>query len=351
MRKCYLFILCCISKSFALSSTLTCSQVPIASSSPFLSVLHTWPKEYLEYVGERKRISTCTGVIWLENNTLFSIGVHNLSLDTYHFDQNGPALVASKSENLSTFQKTKLGQLENIAISPDGSLAAISNNGKAAIHFYKIAGEELTHLAEIPKVGWWVHGVRFSRGMDYLAYTLFGDPGKIMLFRILENEEGAISFKLSQAIDIDVFPLQPKGLDFSMDERFLIVCHAINNSSAPNSVRGAIAVYPFDKINGTIDPSPVSVIGTSEALSVPEDLCFSPDGSSFLVTNHANDTVTIHRFDQITGKIGESRVLLQNPESCLSFPHGLCFSPDGKYLAVTNYGDDSVKIYAVFETE
>ena len=49
----------------------------------------------------------------------------------------------------------------------------------------------------------------------------------------------------------------------------------------------------------------------------------------------------------MTGQIGESRILLQNPEAQLSFPHGLSISPDGKYLAVTNYGDDTVKIYAL----
>lgn len=349
MRKGYLILLFFLAKNFALAGQLTVSPEPIASSTPLQSVLHTWPKEYLEYVGNRIRLSTCTGVIWIGDDKLVSVGVHNRSLDTYQFDPATPRLSAYKNEILDTFQKTPLGQLENIAITSDGSLAAISNNGQASVHLYTTTKAELTHIAEIPKVGWWTHGVRFSREMDYIVYTIFGNPGRIMLFRMTRDGEEVYITPL-QVMNTDLFPLHPKGIDFSKDDRFIAVCHAINNSKAPNRISGALAVYAFDRINGKIDPSPVSVIGTSELLSVPEDLCFSPDGSSILVANHANDTVTVHAFDPITGQIGESRVLLQNPEAQLSFPHGISISPNGKYLAVTNYGDDTVKIYTLSET-
>lgn len=343
MKKCYFFILFCLTKNFILSALITCSPEPIASCSPFESVLHTWPRSYLEYVGNRMRVSTCTGVIWVGNHKLLSVGVHNLSLDTYAFDPTVPSLVACKSESLKNFQQTVLGQLENITITKDGSLAAVSNNGAAAVHLYKIINAELKHLTEIPKVGWWNHGVRFSQEMDYLCYTLFGNPGKIRLFRIL-NEENEIYLEHSHDIDTGLFPLQPKGIDFSLDDRFIVVCHAINNTNAPNRMSGAITVYPFDKMTGTINQTPVSFVETS-LLCVPEDLCFSPDGSCILVTNHGNDTVTLHPFDQETGNILEGIILLQNPEAQLSFPHAISISPDGNYLAVTNYGDDAVKIY------
>lgn len=350
MKKYHLIMLLCLAKNFVLSALVTSSPEPIASSSPLQSALHTLPRNYLEYVGNRTRFSTCTGVIWAGDNKLFSVGAHNHSLDTYQFDPSIPSLFAYKNENLNDFQNTPLGQLENIAICNDGSLAAVANNGAASIQLYQISNAQFTYLAEIPKVGWWTHGVRFSRQMDYLAHTIFGDPGKIMLFSIMKNED-EITITLSQDMDTDLFPLHPKGIDFSIDDRFIVVCHAINNSTAPNRLSGALAIYQFDRIKGKIDPTPVSVIGTSELLNVPEDVCFSPDGSSILVTNHGNDTITVHAFDPMTGQIGESRVLLQNPEAQLSFPHGLSISPDGKYLAVTNYGDDTVKIYTLSESD
>jgi DNA-binding beta-propeller fold protein YncE len=337
----------CLIKNIAMAVVI-CSPEPIASCSPLQSILHTWPRRDFEYVGNRLRLSTCTGVIWVGDQQLISIGFHNHSIDTYHFDPTIPNLFAYKSEDLQAFQKSKLGKLENIALSQDGAMIAVTNNGSIAVHLYKITDSEMIHRAEIPKVGFWTHGVEFSRHMDYLAYTLFGDPGKIMLYRLTRNED-EINVTLSQMMDANVFPLHPKGIDFSLDDRFVAVCFAINNSNVPKRISGSLAVYSFDRVHGLIDPHPVSVIGTSELLSVPEDVCFSPEGTSLWVANHGNDTVTTHAFDPATGQLGESRILLQNPEAKLSFPHGLSISPDGKYLAVANYGDDTVKIYAITE--
>lgn len=340
-------LLVCLAKSCILSALVTCSPRPIASCASAQSVIETWPREYLEYVGDRIRLSSCTGVIWLGDNELLSVGVHNFALDAYRFDPLVPRLTNYKNELLGKYQSAWLGQLENISISKDGSLVAISNNGQSAIHLYTVKDGQLTHYAQIPKREWWIHGVRISRDMDYLAYTIFGNPGQIVLYRILKDAKDKLRFKKSQVMDTNFFPQHPKAIDFSIDGRFVVVCFAINNSRERKSLSGSIAVYPFDKVNGKIDPTPVSTIGMSEELCVPEDLCFYPDGSCVLVTNHGTDTVTVHAFNQETGELGESRVLLQNPEAQLIFPHGLCLSPKGDYLAVTNYGDDTVKIYTI----
>jgi DNA-binding beta-propeller fold protein YncE len=349
MRTNHLIVLICLAKHLTLSAFIACSPEPIASCTPLNSILYTWPKSDLEYCESRLRLSTCTGVIWVGDNKLISIGFHDHSLDTYQFDPTIPLLVAYKGEKLDPFQRSPLGKLENLAIFKDGSLVAVANNGRAFIHLYKVSNAKFVHVAEIPKNGWWVHGVRFSRNMDFLAYTVFGEPGKIKLYH-LKNNWDKVEVKLAQSMATNLFQLHPKGVDFSLDDRFIVVCLAINNSKIPKPFSGALTVYSFDSIHGVIDPTPVSTIGMSELLSVPEDVCFSPDGTFILVTNQGNDTVTIHAFDPETGQLGESRILLQNPEAQLSFPHGLNISPDGKYLAVTNYGDDTVKIYEFIES-
>lgn len=345
MKKSLLMILSCLIKNCGIAALLTCSPEPIASCTPLQSVLHTWPRDYLEYCENRLRLSTCTGVIWVDDHHLISIGVHNHSIDTYYFDPDAPSLVAYKNQKLKKFQKTRIGQLENLDITKDGSIAAVVNNGPSFIHLYKISNAQLTHIAELPKDGWWAHGVRFSPQMDYIAYTLFENPGKIRLFR-LQYDGDSVTIQKAEGIDTTLYPMHPKALDFSPDERFIVVCHSINNSRVPKRISGALTVHSFDRVNGKIDPTPISTIGMSELLCVPEDVRFTPDGLSLLVTNHGSDTVTIHAFDPETGQLGESQILLQNPEAKLSFPHGLSFSPDGKYLSVTNYGDDTVKIYA-----
>lgn len=327
---------------------VTCSQEPIALCTPLDSVLYSWPRKYLEYCENRIRLSTCTGVIWIGDNKLVSIGVHNHSIDTFQFEPTIPLLTAYANQKLDRFQSAKLGQLENLDISKDGSIAAVSNNGAAFIHLYKISNAKFTHFAEIPKEGWWAHGVRFSRNMDYLAYTLFGNPGKVRLFH-LKKIGNELTIRSGKEMDTGLFPLHPKAVDFSPDDRFIVICHSINNSRIRNRLSGALTVHTFDPINGIIEPTPVCTIGTSELLCVPEDVRFTPDGLSVLVTNHGSDTVTIHAFDPDTGQIGESKIFLQNPAAQLTFPHGLSISPNSKYLAVTNYGDDTVKIYELFD--
>ena len=61
----------------------------------------------------------------------------------------------------------------------------------------------------------------------------------------------------------------------------------------------------------------------------------------------AADTAVIIRVDSKTGALGERRMTLHNPRPRLSFPHGSGILSDGRHLAIANYGDDKVTIYAI----
>ena len=50
-------------------------------------------------------------------------------------------------------------------------------------------------------------------------------------------------------------------------------------------------------------------------------------------------------FDPDTGIVTRDIASLSNPEAKLDFPHGVGISPNGKKLAVTNYGSDNVNVY------
>ncbi|MBS0628289.1 MAG: hypothetical protein JSS09_08770 [Verrucomicrobia bacterium] len=152
---------------------------------------------------------------------------------------------------------------------------------------------------------------------------------------------------MSQTAQNALEPMAPKGLDFSSDGSYVAICYGNRASSCMSEASGALIVYKFDKEKGEMDPNPISQIGISDGLFVPEDLCFYPDDSCILVSNQGNDTITLHDFDYKTGEIKNSCLGLKNPEACLSFPHGLSISPDGKYLAVSNYGDNKITIYEV----
>lgn len=80
--------------------------------------------------------------------------------------------------------------------------------------------------------------------------------------------------------------------------------------------------------------------GAGTRLSRPEDIKFTASGNNFAVSNSGGDEVSLYSYDK------ESNVILntvpaysfRNPEAQLTFPHGLAFSYDGKYLAVTQFG-------------
>jgi 6-phosphogluconolactonase (cycloisomerase 2 family) len=64
-----------------------------------------------------------------------------------------------------------------------------------------------------------------------------------------------------------------------------------------------------------------------------------------VVTDQAQEAAMVIAFDAKVGTIGERKVKVANPSAQLSFPHGNAVSPDGRYLAVANYGDDKVTLY------
>ncbi len=80
-----------------------------------------------------------------------------------------------------------------------------------------------------------------------------------------------------------------------------------------------------------------------------ESTVFSPDQTSIYATDQQGDKIIRFSFDSLTGELGNSEIVFENPESQLNFPHGLSFSPDGKYLAVSNLGDNKITIYRVDE--
>lgn len=90
-----------------------------------------------------------------------------------------------------------------------------------------------------------------------------------------------------------------------------------------------------------IDP-PKQILNAKDSLvSRPEDILFLPGSDSFAITNSDKDTITFYDYDNASNSITSIYpfYVLQKPEANFSFPHGLSFSPDRKYLAVTQFGE------------
>lgn len=337
-------------------STALCScpihiqQTPIAFN--YLPKLEIEALDYkrLLFIGERTRISSCTGVAWLKDGRyLMSANLMGCSAQIYELDKENGSLKCIR--NFSKNSTIRLAKPENLSVSSDKNFLAISNGLEGRINIYRLNPKQPTKQPELIAFlqepgNIKLHGVRFSRDTHYLAYVTFDVPAKIYVYKIENPTDKTPRFRLCQELANPYEPLKPKGIDFSPDGRFIAICYSMRASFVANTnYQALVATYPFDSVRGEITLSPISLIG--EHLSVSEDVLFFPDSSCILVSNQGNDTVTVHEFNAHTGELGRTFIGLQNPQAKLSFPHGMSLTSDGTCLALSNYGDHKVTVYSI----
>lgn len=181
------------------------------------------------------------------------------------------------------------------------------------------------------------HGMTFSPKGDFLAVAYGAtqlEPRAIALYEVKELNSSCVNFKLmsllkGEEIDRGI----PKGITFSPDGSCLITTLAMTNS---------LAIYTIDWAHDACIVSiPRQILsGTATHLSRPEDIKFTADGNYCVVSNSIEDTVTFYEFDKKNNYFVRETpsYILENPQAQLTFPHGLAFSSDGKYLVVTQFG-------------
>lgn len=330
-------------------NALSISSKPVATYYTQNSIINRLSKDYLQYVGTRARFSTCTGVAWFSDSFhLISANLLDNSLQTYRFKPKQKKLVPRKKFDNSV---TLIGWPENLSISKNGTLLAVSNSYTGKVTIYRLdpktSALSPSPIAQIYAGDHGLHGVRFSPDGRFLSYVTYDGLGKVRIFRISSTVSGNPAFDLCCTINCTFEGLSPKGLDFSHDMKYMAICFSGKASSKSSDATGKLAIFNFDREKGIIHSSHICEVGTNEYLNTPEDVLFSSDDSCLLVSNQGNDTITAHQFDPETCSIRNSHIALKSPEAQLNFPHGISLSPDGKYLAVSNYGDDKICLYSI----
>lgn len=291
------------------------------------------------YAGCRARLATCSDVAWLPDGSGF-LGLEKLdeSIWMYAFDGelSIPLRYISKQDGL------RIKHPEKLTFSPDGEFLVVASY--ACLQFFPFKNNQLftKPLYSIrEKGGNTIHDVAFSTDGAYLAYSVIDVPGSICFCRKEKGRYAPVS-----SVPNPMFPLRPKALIFSPDDRFVIIGFSYCVSKKiREETASMLAVYPFDPVEGTMGEIPVSHVFLSGGI---EALALSSDQGMIYSADQVTDQILRHSFDPVTGALGIGEVALKNPESHLSFPRGLSFSPDGKFLAVSNYGNDTITIY---ETE
>lgn len=240
-----------------------------------------------------------------------------------------------------TNPKAQLSEPQHAVFSPDGEKMVVANWTNQTLTIYKCEESGLfkeTPIAVIPSSrilnNHKPHGIAFSPCGNFLAIAYGAESyyrRAIALFCMTE-----IGCELTSVIETTPIP---KGITFSPDGSCLLVTFSDANS---------LAIFNLDRQNQLIFPTPRQIIqGAESKISRPEDVKISPDGSFCAITNSNQHTVTFYSFDQGSNWITQAKpvYVLQNPLSQLCFPHGIAFSPDGSFLAITQFGP----IYATRE--
>lgn len=230
---------------------------------------------------------------------------------------------------------TRLQEPQHAVFSPDGQMLVAANWTNRSLNVYlrksnDFFEEEPVYSTFFPKSlnQSKPHGIAFSPSGQYLAIAC-GATSDFKNGLILFEKAG---YRLKPISVVKHRQLRgiPKGICFSPDGKCLLVTF-----SEPAS----LAI--FSVAEGRINPSPKQIVeGPHTRLSRPEDIKVTPDGAYCAVSNSSENTITFYHFDKTTNTIAEEIPCwsLCNPEARSSFPHGLAFSSDGLYLAVTQFG-------------
>ena len=296
-------------------------------------------------VAGRKRQATCSDVAWFRGNHLAVANMYGGHLRIYrlHEDSGG---MPRRLELLH--EKGGLLLPEGIAVSPDGSLLA------AAHSLSKEYGVSL-HAIENPslKLG---PTEALCAGRDESAFhaTSFAPDGKHIAYTVIGRELSVEVVRLSDRAIVsrlDTFPtrLAPKSVTFSADGRFALIALSFIAASTDmgNYGGGMLRVHRFDAQSGLVEPKPVAEYqATGTDLGFLDMAIFLPEnrGDSYriLVTDQANDLIPAYAFNAADGSLRPDGVFADR----LSFPHGVDARADGRYVAITTFGDDSVHIAA-----
>ena len=109
-----------------------------------------------------------------------------------------------------------------------------------------------------------------------------------------------------------------------------------------------ILVYGFDTRTGTLTPAPVAQ-GTVAPGAGPRHLAFHPNGHTLYVTNELTSTITVFRYDPVTGSLQARQTLpsVSEPTTGRNAPADIHVHPSGRFLYMSNRGHDSIASFVI----
>jgi 6-phosphogluconolactonase (cycloisomerase 2 family) len=298
-------------------------------------------------VGDRKRYATCSDVAWFPGPYLAVVNLYGEHLRIYRFDHQRAAGRAPARLHLLHEVTEGVPAPEGVSVSPDGKLLAIGHSltEDIGVSLYPIDPETLVpgareRLCRGSASGAF-HGVTFTPDCRHIAVTEIGHPGFVAIMRTASGERTCL-------LENRYAPFRPKSIAFSPDGRFAVIVRGLNVSPAAAALMpgGMVSVHAFDMASGIIASEALAELQGQSTSFVYVDMCsilHTAYGGPYciLVADQGIDKIVAFEFDPKTRTLAFAGQLLAG----LSFPHGVAASADGRFVAVTTYGDDSLHIF------
>lgn len=265
-------------------------------------------------VGNRERYGTSSDVAFINENLLVSISFNGKKMYLIELSEGGYKII----KELSTRHHPDLLDYKNGMI-VTSDYPHMEPNGHASI--YELVNNDIVFKKEIPLINTKAHGCTIVDDKTIII-TSNSDHNRGLLF--IDVESGKIVKHFNN--------LQHYPKDCYLDDRYL---YTVSAKSLPQigltTVIGESILYVFDKTTmEKVDE--LSFHGQTDSLLVV--------GEDVFIVVQGDDTLVYIKFTD--GKLSFVKRI-----GGFSFPHGI--SSLGNKIAVTNYGDNTIRIFEMDE--
>ncbi len=232
---------------------------------------------------------------------------------------------------------------DQIAFSPDGAYALITN-GAGYLRRYDALTGEVTTLTPQPTDNYHLRGIAISQdGTFALATDWIGD--RIVRIDLLTNEIATIAGDATEEGSRDGIGTQalfrrPAGIALSPDNSLALITDYENHTIR----RLELATLEVRTLAGTAGQlGTTDGVGTEVRFENPFRIAFSPDGAYALVTTDGTTLDAVRRVDVATGRV---RTLLQQTHAWDSFHsivwfNAIAFEASQSVLVAQNWNDET----------
>jgi DNA-binding beta-propeller fold protein YncE len=238
-----------------------------------------------------------------------------------------------------------VGRVENLAISPCGSLVAVVDAASERVLLYDRGPGAASPSAEPV---WILEGPQ-SR-LDYPHDVDFSPDGRWL---VVANRSGRsvtgyrrLRGAPTRFSDRPQWRLKGRTSRLGYCDAVRFVPPDGRHLAAVDLSASRVVFFRRRTLRSTYARRPCFALGGRErGIVLPDGLAFTPDGGLLAVANHGDGTVAIYARGAGGALYGPDPVARISAGGRFRCPHSAAFSPDGRQLVVTNAGGSSLFVH------